>query len=96
MSTEIVSTLLEKRSERVAQVAKLQSAIFHMDETLRSSPSRRRAEAPARVFAHGELVALVGDAERSGAKTNMAVVEHVMRAKGHDPNDALRSELRGR
>jgi hypothetical protein len=27
--------------------------------------------------------------ERSGAKTDIAVVEHVMKAKGHDPSDAL-------
>jgi hypothetical protein len=90
MSEPIVETLLEKRSELVASVAKMQAAIFHLDETLAvfghhvGGPRRQ-----PRVFAHGELIALIGDAERSGCATNSAVVEHVMRAKAHDPSDML-------
>jgi hypothetical protein len=90
MSTELVETLLQKRSELVAEVAKMQAAIFHLDETLAvfghhvGGPKRQ-----PRVFAHGELIALIGDAERKGCNTNAAVVEHVMRAKGQDPSDAF-------
>lgn len=90
MNDAIVQTLLEKRSELVAQVAKMQAAIFHIDETLAvfghhvGGPRRQ-----PRVFAHGELIALIGDAERSGAATNAAVVERVMRAKGYHPADPM-------
>ena len=41
-----------------------------------------------RRFANGELMALIGEAERAGAKTVAAILQHIVSAKGWDPTDA--------
>jgi hypothetical protein len=66
-----------------------QSAISHIDQTLAligyvdGTPVFGRT----RRFANGELIALIGEAERSGHKTVNAIVQYVMGAKSLDPTD---------
>lgn len=96
MSEDLITGLLAKRAELASRVQALQSSIFHLDETL-ALMGHLRLQAPRvvqRRFANGELIACVGEAERAGHKTAMAIAIHIMQAKGWDVNDAtLRTRL---
>jgi len=81
--------LLAKRDEMAAQIQALQSGIFHIDATLKllghdGGPGGKRE----RLFANGELIALIGEAERTGLETPVPIALHIMKSKGMDPADA--------
>ena len=67
MSTDGIDALLRKREELLAQVQGIQSAIFHMDQALNLIGYSKTVK--ARCFANGELMALIGEAERAGDQT---------------------------
>ena len=85
MSTDGIDALLRKREELLAQVQGLQSAIFHIDQALalighgKGRLSRR--------FANGELIKLIGEAERAGNQTPKPIAQFVMAAKDMDQAD---------
>lgn len=85
MSTDGIDALLRKREELLAQVQGLQSAIFHIDQAL-ALIGYGKARV-ARRFANGELIALVGEAERAGNQTPTRVAQFIMAAKGMDQSD---------
>jgi hypothetical protein len=85
MSTDGIDALLRKREELLAQVQGLQSAIFHIDQAL-ALIGYGKARV-ARRFANGELIALVGEAERAGNTTPVRIAQYIMAAKGMDAAD---------
>jgi hypothetical protein len=87
MST--IDDLLAKRAELASQVQGLQSAIFHIDATLSLLGHTARPKVSRR-FAPGELLALVGEAERAGCDTPTKITTYILAAKGFG------SELRGK
>lgn len=94
MSTTIAAPLV-KRSALAIQIQEAQSAIFHLDATLRllgHDPHARKTY--GRLFASGELIALIGEAERAGHKTPVPILDYLMKAKGLDATDKrLRQKL---
>lgn len=90
MSDEnVVSVLLRKRGELLAQVQGIQSAIYHVDQTLALIGYHGEGQIMGRErrFANGELIALVGEAERAGHRSPPAIAQYVMGAKGMDLTD---------
>jgi len=85
MSTDGIDALLRKREELLAQVQGLQSAIFHIDQAL--SLIGYGKGTVARRFANGELIQLIGEAERAGNQTPTRIVQYIMAAKGMDQDD---------
>lgn len=88
MNEDVFESLLRKRSELEAQVQGLQSAIYHIEQTLELlgyDPVKPRVS--GRRFANGELVALIGEAERAGHSIPTTITAYVMAAKGMNPND---------
>ena len=85
MSTDGIDALLRKREELLAQVQGLQSAIFHIDQALRLIGYGKKIA--ARRFANGELIKLIGEAERAGNQTPTRIAQFVMAAKGMDQAD---------
>lgn len=85
MSTDGIDALLRKREELLAQVQGLQSAIFHIDQAL-ALIGYAKARV-ARRFANGELIALVGEAERAGNQAPTRIAQYIMAAKGMDVAD---------
>lgn len=83
-----VEALLRKREELLISARGIQSAIYHIEQSLaligyangEMLPRRRR-------FANGELIALIGEAERGGHTTVSAVARYIVSAKGWDPTD---------
>jgi hypothetical protein len=63
----------------------MQSAIFHIDQAL-SLIGYSNARV-ARRFANGELMALIGEAERAGHQTPTRIAQFIMAAKGMDQSD---------
>jgi hypothetical protein len=86
MSTDGIDALLRKREELLAQVQGLQSAIFHIDQAL--ALIGYGTKTVARRFANGELMKLIGEAERAGNQTPTRITQFVMAAKGMDQADA--------
>ncbi len=85
MSTDGIDALLRKREELAAQVAGIQSSIFHIDQAL-ALIGYGKARV-ARRFANGELIALIGEAERAGHQTPTRIAQYIMAAKGWDSSD---------
>ena len=85
MSTDGIDALLRKREELLAQVQGLQSAIFHIDQALALIGHGKGRV--ARRFANGELMRLIGEAERAGNQTPTRIAQFVMAAKGMDQTD---------
>jgi hypothetical protein len=85
MSTDGIDALLRKREELLAQVQGLQSAIFHIDQAL--SLIGYGKNRVARRCANGELMALIGEAERAGNQAPKRVAQFIMAAKGMDQSD---------
>ena len=85
MSTDGIDALLRKREELLAQVQGIQSAIFHIDQALNLIGYSKTVK--ARRFANGELMALIGEAERAGNQTHTRIMQYVMAAKGMDASD---------
>jgi len=85
MSTDGIDALLRKREELLAQVQGIQSAIFHIDQALNLIGYSTKVV--ARRFANGELMRLIGEAERAGNQTPTRIMQYVMAAKGMDASD---------
>ena len=85
MSTDGIDALLRKREELLAQVQGLQSAIFHIDQAL--ALIGYGTKIVARRFANGELMRLIGEAERAGNQTPTRIMQYVMATKGMDQSD---------
>jgi hypothetical protein len=64
MSTDGIDALLRKREELLAQIQGLQSAVCHIDQALNLIGYSTKVV--ARHFANGELMRLIGEAERAG------------------------------
>lgn len=86
MSDEAITALLAKRTELAEQVQKLQATIFHIDATLEAFGHRPGTKAKRR-FANGELIRLIGEAERAGVTTPNGIARWVMQAKGWGEGD---------
>lgn len=69
----------------MAQIEGLQSAVFHIDQALELIGYGQRRI--ARRFANGELMKLIGEAERVGHQTPARIAQFVMAAKGMDQTD---------
>jgi hypothetical protein len=82
-----IDVLLSKRAELATQLQEAQVAIFHIDATLVLLGHKMAKPRGPNRFAPGELVKLVGVAERAGCTTNRTVAEHIMRAKDMDTED---------
>jgi hypothetical protein len=85
MSTDGIDALLRKREELLTQIQGMQSAIFHIDQAL--SLIGYSKTTVARRFAKGELIRLIGEAERSGNQTPIRIAQFVMAARGMDQDD---------
>jgi hypothetical protein len=85
MSTDGIDALLRKREELLAQIQGAQSAIFHIDQALALIGYSKGVK--ARRFANGELLKLVGEAERAGHQTPMRIAQYIVAAKGLDAED---------
>lgn len=66
----------------MAQIQGLQSAVFHIDQALELIGHGQRKI--HRRFANGELMKLIGEAERAGHQTPTRIAQFVMAAKGMD------------
>jgi hypothetical protein len=79
---------LRKRGELLAQVQGVQSAIYHIDQTLALTGyiDGMRVQSGRR-FANGELIALIGKGERAGNKSLPALTQYDFSAKGLAPSD---------
>lgn len=93
MSKQITMALAAKRAALAIEVQALQSAIYHLDAALAlmghtGKPLATKPRAANR-FANGELMALVGDAQRAGCVTSREIRDHVMKAKGFDMTDRV-------
>lgn len=78
-----VAALLVKRAALAIQIQEAQSAIYHLDATLKllgHDPSARKYH--GRLFANGELIALIGEAERTGRSTPVPILDYIGKAKG--------------
>ena len=83
-----IAALLVKRAALAIQIQEAQSALFHLDATLRllgHDPHARKTY--GRLFASGELIALIGEAERAGHTTPVPILAYLMKAKGLDATD---------
>lgn len=90
----MIRALIEKRAELADKVQKLQSSIYHVDATLAVFGHFEGKQRSLRVFANGELIRLLGEAERGGATTLAAITAYVMKAKEMDPgNVKLRKRI---
>ncbi len=85
MSTDGIDALLRKREELLAQIQGMQSAIFHIDQAL--SLIGYSKTTVARRFANGELIRLIGEAERAGNQTPTRIMQYIMASKGMDQSD---------
>lgn len=86
MSEQAIEALQAKRTELVNQIKELQLAVFHIDGAL-VALGARPGKKMKRNFRNGELVALIGEAERAGHDSLKPITEYVMRKKGLDMTD---------
>ena len=89
MSDDIIQGLLAKRAAIASQLQVPQSGLYHLDATLALLGHAPGAKKAARLFAIGELIALVGEAERAGNKTPVPILDYITRIKGLNPSDAV-------
>ena len=71
-----------KRTELAEQVQKLQATIFHLDAAMKAfgyAPDRPK---PMRRFANGELIRLIGEAERADITSMTGIACWVIQTKG--------------
>ena len=87
MSDETVSILLAKRTELLEQVQKVQATIFHIDMTLEAFGYKPGGSKPKRRFANGELIRLIGEAERAGVTSANGIARWIAQTKGWPVND---------
>ena len=80
MSDDLISGLLAKRTELTEEVQKLQTTIYHLDATLVAF-GYKPGKTPTRRFANGELIRLIGEAERAGVATVASIARWVVKAK---------------
>jgi hypothetical protein len=86
--SEAIEAILKKRRELEVRLHGLQSAIYHLDQTLELlGYNPDQPVKTGRRFANGELVAMVGEAERLGHTSQSQIVTYVMTAKGWDVED---------
>lgn len=83
----VVSALLAKRTELAEQVQQIQATIFHIDATLAEFGHRPGGSKPKRRFANGELIRLIGEAERSGVTSVNGIARWIIQSKGWNEGD---------
>jgi hypothetical protein len=83
-----VTALLEKRTELAQRVQELQATIYHIDATL-AAFGHGKAKTFHRRFANGELIRLIGEAERANVTSHGAVARWVVTQKGWDWSDKV-------
>ena len=88
ISDDPISALLAKRTELAEQVQHIQATIFHIDATLEAF-GYKPGPKPKRRFANGELIRLVGEAERAGSTSHNAIAHWLVRAKGWNAADQI-------
>jgi hypothetical protein len=91
MTDHLISGLVAKRAEVAGELEKLRQQLVHIDGTLRLlgyedpksiRPHFKRKNKP--LFGPGELMALVGQAERAGCDDAVSVTRWVMLARNLD------------
>jgi hypothetical protein len=87
MSEEALKALAEKRAALIVQIKDLQSRVFHIDGAVIALGGRMPMRTN-RLFAHGELMRLIGDAERTGLNTARDITQYIIKAKRLDAEDA--------
>ena len=88
MSDDLISGLLAKRTELTEEVQKLQTAIYHLDATLVAF-GYKPGKTPTRRFANGELIKLIGEAERAGVSTVASIARWVVKSKDWNVEDRI-------
>ena len=86
MSEEALNVLREKRADLILQIQALHSEVYHIDAAIRLLGGGRERK-QNRMFAAGELMRLIGDAERAGSATHREIAMHIIRAKKLDATD---------
>jgi hypothetical protein len=84
--TDAITALRQKRAELVAQVQALHSEIYHVDAAIRLLGGKPR-KPQNRFFGPGELIRMIGEAERSGMSAPREIAGYIMKAKGLDQTD---------
>lgn len=90
MSEEALKALTEKRAALMAKIRELQSDVFHIDGAITALGGRMAAAAArrqSRLFGPGELMRLVGEAERAGESDPRHIAISIMRSKHMDLTD---------
>lgn len=83
MSEDLIQGLLKKRNDVSEQIHDLQNIIFHIDATLKALGYKRSlVKKQKRIFRNGELIALVGEAERKGIDGPTPIAAYVAERKG--------------
>ena len=94
MNKQVIDGLKRKRSELAGEIKQLRADKKAIEAALKVYgvnrpdllPEKYR-ERGARLFEHGELMALVGKAQRGGLTSPTCITRFIMRAKGVDPED---------
>lgn len=97
MSEEALRALTEKRAALMTQIRELQSHVFHIDGAITALGGRTAGAArrQSRLFAPGELMRLVGEAERAGETDPRHIAISIMRSRQMDLTDrALVNRMR--
>lgn len=87
MTDTLIDGLLAKRTEVSTQLLSLQSNLYHLNATLELLGHKPDEHKRQRFFANGELIRLIGDAERSGLTSSESITQQVMKSKGFDYKD---------
>jgi hypothetical protein len=87
MSEETIEVLLRKRGALMIQIRELQSQVFHIDGAITALGGKPLKRLQNRFFGPGELIRLIGEAERSGMKAPREVAAYIMKAKDLDETD---------
>src|SRR5689334_5495586 len=85
---ETVTALIEKRTQLAEEVQRLQATIYHIDATL-AAFGHGNPRTFHRRFANGELIRLVGEAERANVTGHYAMARWVIDKKGWDRSDKV-------
>jgi hypothetical protein len=79
MSDELIAELLAKRRDLLEQVQGLHSNIYRLNEAMRLHGHNPGQALAARMrFRNGELIALLGQAERGGLTTSGDIITHII------------------
>ncbi len=91
MSDHAISALKKKRSELAGELERVKSDLRAIDRALLvfgfediESIEPRRKPVRARLFRSGELVALIGEAERAGLESNADIAAWIVERRGWD------------